>query len=376
MQKSDPSFDTVLIFVMGGSDVKREMIDPEMEAEFARERKRPAPLTPEEDRAAAAFARVFAETHHYNPATSIESPTYDDDEDEDEEDDSTKTRETAESYWDKVFGRYELDTRRALRQQRESLKLKRLSEIYGNRAPIRPVDVGHWLVDKLRRSLARFDTDGCYRSPGQTELHESFIASIARLLYGDCFTENVKEILDRNRWKEHEVNQWQSVETPRRWGKSESMGQFLAAVFYTIPGVNIALFAPSFEQAKALLNITRKYIEMKFPYLPIVGNSSRYITARFNARDRRRLVAYPSTVNVSCLFGVIPHPTCSIDISRARTQKQKQKQHVGILVVRLDSRRLLHLGRDVCESRRHDRFHDCRPIYQHRVVLLRVRRRD
>lgn len=84
----------------------------------------------------------------------------------------------------------------------------------------------------------------------------------------------------------------------RQFGKSYGISLFAAAAIATIPGITIAVFAPSEKQSKEILEYTNGFLHKFFPHVEF-SKSKRQIKYQFSKTDERSLTAYSSAVDIS-----------------------------------------------------------------------------
>jgi hypothetical protein len=103
----------------------------------------------------------------------------------------------------------------------------------------------------LRAALSRLDGLGYRRSMHQVAFHEAFIGACIAQIYGDDLYRNIVRIMDENGFDE--LSTEISVICPRRWGKTTAVSLFVAALLYTQPAVDVAIYSVSRRASNSLL---------------------------------------------------------------------------------------------------------------------------
>jgi hypothetical protein len=99
-----------------------------------------------------------------------------------------------------------------------------------------------------------------------------------------------------------EYNQYTLISTPRRWGKTTSVGIFVASVLFSVPESWISVYSTGRRASKALSDLVYKFVmvlEETAGYTKtrvIVKNTEELFYAGEVGSDRRQLYSYPATV--------------------------------------------------------------------------------
>ncbi len=161
------------------------------------------------------------------------------------------------------------------------------------------LDDGFARVEELEAKFEELESDGTYRSAGQAELHKFFVSACARIIFGAGFHE--KRIMDKFGWRRADMVQSISVVTPRRWGKSECVSQFIYAMLMVVPLMDIAVFAPVQSQANAVVEKVFAILMKKHPEQKHRMRADRLLLD-FGPADQRQVHAHCS--NTDAVRGV------------------------------------------------------------------------
>lgn len=167
----------------------------------------------------------------------------------------------------------------------------------------------------LRKTLAFFDRCGYNRSVQQRQFHEAFIRATIRVIFRDDFEPNALDIMRENGWDD--IRQEVLIVTPRRFGKTFSVGLFTAAFLWTQPRAEVCIFSTGRRASRKLLALIRKFLGH------IDGSDRRVV--KYNVEelhirgdagpdDVRTLASYPSKVRLfsfrargpKCRVGGVP----------------------------------------------------------------------
>lgn len=159
----------------------------------------------------------------------------------------------------------ELDEARAIKKTRIQKIPSRAEEAVAASAPVSPLKRGHDIMDRLRALCDSFDTPTKYRSPNQRMIQSRLSGAIARLVYGADLLKYEKEVRRYNNFDT--VRQEVAVTMPRRSGKSQSIGEWVACAMLAVPGFDGACFANSGRAAgkeKGMLGVVQKALMNHF----------------------------------------------------------------------------------------------------------------
>ena len=110
---------------------------------------------------------------------------------------------------------------------------------YSGRKRIRKVCLGDQRVNRIRKLLE--SGFGVTRSKMQTEFHEAFLAATSRHLYMDDRDVNWALVKAKQGWKD--TRSVVLCQTPRRFGKTWSVGLFIAAYVVCVGGSEQSIFS-------------------------------------------------------------------------------------------------------------------------------------
>ena len=142
------------------------------------------------------------------------------------------------------------------------------------------------------------------RSNTQRKFHEAFLNSVVRFLYShDASPPDFREIMEENNWVD--IRQQCLCMTPRRFGKTMSVGMFCASYLYSVENCEIAIFSTGRRASQKLLELINSLIcklpggkERIIKYNQEVLNMSNYD----GSYGQSKLSSYPS--NAKTLRGV------------------------------------------------------------------------
>lgn len=128
-----------------------------------------------------------------------------------------------------------------------------------------PLKKGHDVMDRLRSLCDSFDTPARYRTPNQRLIQNRLSGGIARLVYGADLLRYEKEIKTYNHFTT--IRQESATTMPRRSGKSQAVGEWIACAMLSVPGFDGACFSNSGRAAgkeKGMLGIVQKALVTHF----------------------------------------------------------------------------------------------------------------
>ena len=105
------------------------------------------------------------------------------------------------------------------------------------------LEKGHEDVDTIRKYCGRYDSIMGIRTLNQLRMIEAMLISCAYIFYASVIDQDLKLILERNRWER--IVQVIPISAPRREGKSEITALFIAAMLYHMPNMNVLLVVPN-----------------------------------------------------------------------------------------------------------------------------------
>lgn len=156
-----------------------------------------------------------------------------------------------------------LDEAKTLRETYFEPQKKRLQLAHEamNRSPL---EEKHRIMDAIRADLDSFDTEERYRTANQRRVQMGYLTSAIPLVYGKLLKKYEKRIKEYNRvGATQRISPFRFTAIPRRGGKSESLGQFLAAATKHIPEPEVLLMSAAKRSAgknSGLMGTVLKYL--------------------------------------------------------------------------------------------------------------------
>ena len=171
---------------------------------------------------------------------------------------------------------------------------------------------GHAIVDGIRDTLKLFDArSGIKRLSLQVEVNEMFTSAMARIFYGDAYSENEYAIMQRNKWRAKDMNGFCLVQAQRQLGKSTVCAMQAAAVLCNAPNVYGFVIATNFDQACIILNAARDLIKKCRPDIKFKYDNTHEFVLDFGHGDERKFEALPDEERVRFLT-LLLHPRKSM----------------------------------------------------------------
>ena len=157
-------------------------------------------------------------------------------------------------------------------------------------------------LDRLYATLAAIDAADYPRSHHQRKFHESFIKASLRSIYTDDYAICEKRL--QARYDTDYINPIVMIVTPRRFGKTYSVAQYVAAYSAAIHGKEVAIFSTGRRASKKMLDLVMKFL------VPLIKGKKRIYTR--NVEEviveqleppylRNKVCSYPAKVQV-CMF--------------------------------------------------------------------------
>jgi hypothetical protein len=193
---------------------------------------------------------------------------------------------------------------------REGVKRRRLSvqeryvrkevwEVTRDKVMASELEEGFARLAAVRECLESLEEDGESRSANQRFLHKVFDAVCARMIFGAGFDE--AKVMEHEGWVASDMVQTVNLVTPRRWGKTTLCAMYAFALLQSIPGIRIAVFAPSEEQSAAIIKAVLALLAKKAPNQKFSTNSKVCLTLNFGRTDQRTITAHSSNTDVRYL---------------------------------------------------------------------------
>jgi hypothetical protein len=168
---------------------------------------------------------------------------------------------------------------------------------------------GDTVLEKLYLAL---DSCGLKRTSTQRLFHKQFVQSVLPWVYGKKDFARYKErILFGEDIHPDKYNQYTLISTPRRWGKTTSVGIFVAAMLFTVPDAWISVYSTGKRASKALSDLVLKFVlrlEEAAGFTKsrvLVKNTEELFYAGDIGSDKRQLYSYPATVQAGFQLRVL-----------------------------------------------------------------------
>jgi len=148
----------------------------------------------------------------------------------------------------------------------ESLKVQEIKQLNAKRSKIPSshfshIDIssfetsGDECMAKLRKNL---DSFGVVRSKDQKRFHNEMIRAVLPQIYKTDLEANLERLLSENSWVD--IQQQLMIVTPRRWGKTWSVGMFVAAFADAVVGTEQSIFSTGRRASQKLLELVYKFL--------------------------------------------------------------------------------------------------------------------
>ena len=165
---------------------------------------------------------------------------------------------------------------------------------------------GDQSLERLYATLAEIDAADYPRSHHQRQFHDSFIKAALRSIYTDDYAICEKRL--EARFNTDYINPIVMVVTPRRFGKTYSVAQFVAAYTAAVHGKEVAIFSTGRRASKKMLDLVVKFL------MPLIDGKKRIYTRNVEEVVVQQLVppyaknkvcSYPAKVQVRLNTGGI-----------------------------------------------------------------------
>jgi hypothetical protein len=206
--------------------------------------------------------------------------------------------------------RYERREADAYERHLDSRRVRRRLELSMQPWLSHSVAQGDVVLANLRRTLDAWAGCGFPRSKGQKTLHDAFLAATVRTIYGSTWEANATRVMLEQGWSEAKLHVM--AVTPRRFGKTFSVGMFVAAVLLSVPFTRQCIFSTGRRASRWLLELIHDFV-CKTPggAERVTQYNQETLEIRGDAPGDRRLVSsYPGQAKV--------RPRCCARAARAR----------------------------------------------------------
>jgi hypothetical protein len=197
-----------------------------------------------------------------------------------------------------VLRRYERREAGAHDRQLDSRRVRRRLDLAMQPWLSHTVAQGDVVLANLRRMLDAWAGAGFARSKGQKQLHDAFLAAAVRTIYGSTWEANATRVMLEQGWSEAKLHVM--AVTPRRFGKTFSVGMFVAAVLLTVPHTRQCIFSTGRRASRWLLELIHDFV-CKIPGGAdrVIQYNQETLEIRGDTPDDRRLVSsYPGQAKV------------------------------------------------------------------------------
>jgi hypothetical protein len=178
--------------------------------------------------------------------------------------------------------------------------------------------VGDQNLERLYATLAEIDAADYPRSHHQRKFHDSFIKASLRSIYTDDYAVCEKRLQER--FRTDYINPIVMIVTPRRFGKTYSVAQYVAAYTAAVHGKEVAIFSTGNKRRVLLLGssidfvgcpgrrASKKMLDLVMKFLkPLIAGKKRIYTRNVeeviveqleSPFARNKVCSYPAKVQV------------------------------------------------------------------------------
>ena len=136
-------------------------------------------------------------------------------------------------------------------------KLKTLMNVMDDKSASGQTSKGWRRLKCLRKALDSFKP--FERTRMQKRFHHAFLQATAMHLFKDDTDVDLARVMSINGWKH--LKQQCLAMTPRRFGKTMSVGMFVAAYLYAVENAEICIFSTGRRASQKLLELIKSLIE-------------------------------------------------------------------------------------------------------------------
>lgn len=148
---------------------------------------------------------------------------------------------------------------------------------------------GDQILDKIYQYLGKL-----YRSPQQKQFHQSFLASILRIIYGSDYDKEKHRVTAQYKFKSRK--QQVLVCAPRRMGKTWSVAYLVVVISIMLSDQIIAIFSPGKRQSVALMNHIYNFFKKLNETDRVLKKNEETIVVRTIDGKESVINGYPSAV--------------------------------------------------------------------------------
>lgn len=136
-------------------------------------------------------------------------------------------------------------------------KLKTLMNVMDDKSASGQTSKGWRRLKTLRKALDSFKP--FERTRMQKRFHHAFMQATAMHLFKDDTDVDLARVMSINGWKH--LKQQCLAMTPRRFGKTMSVGMFVAAYLYSVENAEICIFSTGRRASQKLLELVKSLVE-------------------------------------------------------------------------------------------------------------------
>ena len=173
----------------------------------------------------------------------------------------------------------------------DALLPKTVVDTYSDTKRKRRACIGDIRVDKIRQML---DSGfGVTRSKMQISFHESFLAATSRHLYSEDENVDWARVKTQQGWED--TRSVVLCQTPRRFGKTWSVGLFIAAYVVTVPNSEQSIFSTGKRASSKMLELIKGFVAKVVDPRDIVKSNAEILVLRHPGTGEKSIVnSYPA----------------------------------------------------------------------------------
>ena len=157
----------------------------------------------------------------------------------------------------KIFEGLRISNDAQVEKSLKKRKLKTLLTVMDDKSASGHTSKGWRRLKTLRKALDSFKP--FERTRMQKRFHHAFMQATAMHLFKDDTDVDLARVMSINGWKH--LKQQCLAMTPRRFGKTMSVGMFVAAYLYSVENAEICIFSTGRRASQKLLELIKSLIE-------------------------------------------------------------------------------------------------------------------
>lgn len=161
---------------------------------------------------------------------------------------------------------------------------------YTGKKRIRKVCLGDQRVNRIRKLLE--SGFGVTRSKMQVEFHEAFLAATSRHIYMDDQDVNWGLVKAKQGFKD--LRSVVLCQTPRRFGKTWSVGLFIAAYVVCVSGSEQSIFSTGKRASSKMLELIKGFVQKVVDPKDIVKSNAEILVLRHRDGTKSMVNSYPA----------------------------------------------------------------------------------